>query len=204
MSDRECAAVERWVSEVHPGARLCAHELLQYFEELPSPLDRIVGERLTPQERAAQPRIRERRRRYVESGTADDLDIDTQRRKHPAMWDRVVGIPRNDDEEEEEDEKEEEEEPLERPPDIGAVSSGDAQHPRSLLHADGPAGALHRRYLAEIDGNALDGYYASELLAEFGRVVRDRFIRGELDASYACDYDEHWDAQETDESWFDE
>ena len=209
MSDRECAAVERWVSEVHPGARLCARELLQYFDELPSPLDRIVGERLTPQERAAQPRIRERRRRYVESGTADDLDIDTQRRKHSAIWDRVVGIPRNDDEEEEEDEEEEdeekeEEEPVERPPDVGAAPSENAGHPRSLLHTDGPAGALHRRYLAEIDGNALDGYYAPELLTEFGRVVRDRFIHGELDASYACDYDEHWDAQETNESWFDE
>ena len=131
------------------------------------------------------------------------------RRKHSAIWDRVVGIPRNDDEEEEEDEEEEdeekeEEEPVERPPDVGAAPSENAGHPRSLLHTDGPAGALHRRYLAEIDGNALDGYYAPELLTEFGRVVRDRFIHGELDASYACDYDEHWDAQETNESWFDE
>ena len=53
--------------------------------------------------------------------------------------------------------------------------------------------SLHKRYLAEIDGNALDEYYPPEALAAFGRAVRDRFVRGRLDASYACDYDEQWD-----------
>ncbi|WFD36658.1 hypothetical protein MCUN1_003545 [Malassezia cuniculi] len=246
MSDREWAPVQQWLADMHADKEQSARDIfMRYLEQLPAPLDRIVGEQLSPQERAEHPVIRARRRKYVESGTAEDLDIDTQRRRDPALWDRIVGVPRNyqDEEEEESGASDELAEVANNSarvrPANGPITGADsapqsamrqsvpadtpqtapADTPQSVpadtpqsaladtpLSTQGPLGALHRRYLAEIDGNALDGYYAPELLAEFGRAVRDRSVQGMLEASYACDYDEQWDscARETDESWFDE
>lgn len=101
----EWTAVQAWLDAVHPeDATAGASDVFQkYFERLTPPLHRIVGARLSPEERGRHPLVRDRRRRYAELARPEELSVAAQREVDPQLWWRIAG---HGDEEEEEEEEE--------------------------------------------------------------------------------------------------
>ncbi|WFC94952.1 hypothetical protein MBRA1_001590 [Malassezia brasiliensis] len=230
--------VEAWLAAAHPDDtdHDAAHVFSAYFAELPMPLGRIVGELLSPTLRGAHPIVRERRRRFAAT-QPEELSIARQRELEPTRWQRTVGTGqeeeveeidldmelelRHDAEREREQEHEHEQDAAPQSPEAAQaeVASRTAPAEDTYRPSDLPAASahahlngLHRKYLDAIDADSLDEGYDSALLAEFQQATIARFVRGVLPVSYACDYDERWDAHTLDQdnermredAWFDD
>lgn len=229
MTDvRGWAEVEAWLREAHPEDTHYEplHVFSKYFSELPDPLSRIVGECLTPEQRSRKAIVRERRRRYAAT-EPEQLSIQVQRVADPSRWRRTVGTGQDEEVEELELESELRHDAhveRERPVDASASSEPASeaelrsetalQEPNPLSSTD-PASHLtdlHRKYLDAIDADGAEEPTDRALLEEFRQAILARFVRGLVPASYACDYDERWDAHAHDldnermreEAWFDD
>ncbi|WFD32278.1 hypothetical protein MSPP1_003323 [Malassezia sp. CBS 17886] len=85
----------------------------RYFDAMPSNLLRIVGATLTPEQRAAVPCVRQRRRYFADTERPEELSVDMQLAENPGMWTVLMqegGEGRGGGEDDEEDEGEEKEE----------------------------------------------------------------------------------------------
>lgn len=146
-----------------------------------------------------------------------DLDMESELR-HDAERERGRGQER---EHEQEREREHEQDAAPHVPEAlhADVASRAAPAADTYRASDLPAASahahlngLHRKYLDAIDADALDEGHDDELLAEFQQATIARFVRGVLPVSYACDYDECWDAHALDQdnerlredAWFDD
>lgn len=193
--------VVAWLEAVHPEEtrRDPASLFLAYIEELPTPLLRVLGDHLTPEERGRSPTVRERRRRYAAT-QPESLALDTQRVGNPALWTRTVGTGQDEEVEEHmEDEMRHDAWHARSAPADSATAAAPPQHTEAAapamqaalasLSADETLARLHRTYLDEIDADGTADADPS-LLAEFEQAVLSRFVQGQLDVSYACDYDD--------------
>lgn len=103
----EWAAVQAWLDAVHPeDAEAGTSDVFRkYFEWLPSPLHRIVGARLSSEQRGRHPVVRDRRRRFAELAQPDELSATVQRERDPQLWWRIAGHGDTEEEEEEEEDQ---------------------------------------------------------------------------------------------------
>lgn len=217
------------------------HVFTAYFAELPTPLGRVVGEQLSPTQRGAHPIVRERRRRFAAT-QPEELSIAMQRELEPVRWRRTVGTGqdeeveeldldmeselRHDAEREREHERAHEQDRDAAPqvPNTAlaeatphtapTADAADTYHASDLpaANANAQLNGLHRKYLDAIDTGSPDEEHDETLLAEFQQATIARFVRGVLPVSYACDYDERFDAYALDQdnermredAWFDD
>lgn len=225
--DRAWAAVAAWAQAVGVQDGWTALDLfVHYFDRMPPMLLRVVGERLTPAQRAAVPRVRERRRRFATLERPTELSAGVQREKQSNLWYDLVASAEG------EEDSDDDEPPAFELPDRGrrhaspaakATPPGSPKLPQltpqpdetdDLFTKHDALRALHAAYLRDVDGEPpVDPGAAPHLVAAFDAAVVRQFETGHLDVPgrlYECDYEERWDvptsftAQREEEAWFDD